>query len=86
MLFRHISKIPRIVGIRPISAGLVVLMPQAQSRIVIQLDWHPMEQKLQKVFDLLAFGEPMIAQVVPLASKIPLFLARVGSLYKGLPL
>jgi hypothetical protein len=45
-----------------------------------------MKQKLQKIFDLLAFCEFMVAQLIPFASEIPLFLARVGSLYKGLPL
>ena len=53
---------------------------------MIQFDWHSMEQKLQQVFYLLAFGEFMVAQFIPFASEIPLFLARVGSLYKGLPL
>ena len=53
---------------------------------MIQFDWHPMEQKLQKIFDLLAFGEFMVAQFIPFESEIALFLARVGSLYKGLPL
>jgi len=85
-MFWYVSKIPRVIGVRSISACPVVFTSQAQSRIMIQFDWHPMEQKLQQVFYLLAFGEFMVAQFIPFASEIPLFLARVGSLYKGLPL
>jgi len=53
---------------------------------MIQFDWHPMEQKLQQVFYLLAFGEFMVAQFIPFASEIALFLIRESSFNKGLPL
>ena len=57
-----------IIGIRSISAGLVVSMSQAQSRVVIQLNRQSVEQKLQQILDLLASGEPVITQVIPLTS------------------
>jgi hypothetical protein len=44
------------------------------------------EQKLQKIFDLFAFGEPMITQVIPLAGKIPFLLGRKVPVYEGLAL
>jgi hypothetical protein len=84
-MFWYVSKIPRIIGIRPISACFVVSMSQAQSRVVIQLNRQSMKQKLQQILDLLASGEPVITQVIPLASQISLFLGGKVPVYEGLP-